>query len=289
MLRVSMAARTALFDDVSRLRDGRHLAYAEWGDPKGAPLFFFHAVPGSRLWFDEPATAARGVRLVTADRPGYGRSDLKEGASLFSWAEDFGQLCARLGIDRFAVAAWSMGCPYALAVASAFPKQVSRVGLLSISHVPPDERPESMTPLPEHDVSAAASDPAALIERWSVKEEWRVYTEQPAAILEGLPEVDKRMLNELGCRHALEENIREGMRQGLRGMLWEEVAMLRPWGFRLADIDVETYVWRGGHESALAREFVAERLKRARLTVWPDDGHCGFIRHWDEVLATLIA
>jgi hypothetical protein len=62
------------------------------------------------------------------------------------------------------------------------------------------------------------------------------------------------------------------MRQGLRGMLWEEVAMLQPWGFSLADIGVETHVWRGEHESAAAREFVAERLPRARLTVWPGEG-----------------
>lgn len=284
-----MAARTALRDDVIRLRDGRQLAYAEWGDPTGAALFFFHAVPGSRLWFDEPATAVHGVRLVTADRPGYGKSDLKEGASLLSWAEDFEQLAFHLGIDRFAVAAWSMGCPYALAVAAKFPKRVTRVGLLSISHLPPDERPESMTPPPEQDVQAAASDPVGLIERWSINKEWRVYAEQPESILEGLPAVDKRMLDELGYRHALEANIREGMRQGLRGMLWEEVAMLRQWGFRIADIGVETHVWRGGHETALAREFVAERLPHARLIVWRDEGHCGFIRRWDEVLATLIA
>jgi pimeloyl-ACP methyl ester carboxylesterase len=108
-------------DDVLRLRGGRRLAYAEWGDPAGAPLFFFHAVPGSRLWFDEPATAARGVRLVTADRPGYGRSDLKEGASLISWAEDFEQLGTHLGIDRFAVVAWSMVARMRLQLQRIFP------------------------------------------------------------------------------------------------------------------------------------------------------------------------
>lgn len=275
-----------LSDATVTLADGRRLAYAEWGNPTGMPLFFFHGVPGSRLWFDEPATAARGVRLVTADRPGYGRSDLKEGASLLSWAEDVEQLRAHLGIERFAVVAWSMGCPYALAVAVKLPERVTRAGLASISHVPPDERPESMTPLPEEDVRAAAGDPTALIERWSASEEWQVYAEQPEAILS---ESTKRTLDELGYREALEENMREGVRQGLRGMLWEEVAMLKLWGFRLADVRVETHVWRGEHETAAAREFVAERLPRARLTVWAGEGHFGFISRWDEILATMIA
>lgn len=279
---------TPLGDDVIRLADGRRLAYAQWGDRGGTPIFFFHAVPGSRLWFDESTTAGRGVRLVIADRPGYGRSDVKEGASLLSWADDAEQLANALGIDRFAVVAWSMGGPYALAAAAQLPERVTRLGLASISHVPADEQPESMTPPPEEDLRVAESDPTGLIERWAESPEWRVYAERPEAILEGLPEADQRMLDELGYRPALEEIVREGVRQGLRGMLWEEVAMLRPWGFRLPDVSVETHIWRGEHESAAAREFIAEQLPRARLTVWPGEGHCGFIRRWDEVLAVMV-
>ena len=36
-------------DNVLRLRDGRLLGYAEYGDPDGKPLFYFHGSPGSRL------------------------------------------------------------------------------------------------------------------------------------------------------------------------------------------------------------------------------------------------
>lgn len=278
-----------LREDAVRLRDGRMLRFAEWGVGEGTPVLFFHGVPGSRLWFDEPATARRRVRLITVDRPGYGRSDPKEGASLLSWADDVEQLADALGIARFAIVAWSMGGPYAIGAAARLPHRVTRLGLASISHAPPDERPESMAPPPEEDMRAAASDPVALIERWSRSEEWRVYAEKPEAVLEALPGVDKRMLDELGHRHALEKNMQEGMRQGLRGMLWEEVAMLRPWGFRLGDVGAETHVWRGQHETPAAREFVAERLPHAQLTVWEGDGHCGFIHRWDEILAAMVS
>jgi pimeloyl-ACP methyl ester carboxylesterase len=182
-----------------------------------------------------------------------------------------------------------MGGPYALAAAARLPERVTRLGLASISHVPADERPESMTALPEGDVRAAASNPRVLIERWAASEEWRVYAEQPEAIVKRLPDADERMLDELGFRGALEENMREGMRQGVRGMLWEEVAMLQPWGFHLAQIRVETHVWRGEHESAAPREFVSERVPRGRLTVWAGEGHCGFIRRWDDILAAMVA
>ena len=32
------------------LEDGRTLAYAEYGDPYGKPVFFFHGTPGSRFF-----------------------------------------------------------------------------------------------------------------------------------------------------------------------------------------------------------------------------------------------
>jgi hypothetical protein len=67
-------------DDLIRLGDGRALAYAQSGDPRGAPVFFFGGILHSRLWSpDDEATLSAGVRLITVDRPGYGRSDVQPG------------------------------------------------------------------------------------------------------------------------------------------------------------------------------------------------------------------
>ena len=62
------------------LRDGRILSYAEYGDPCGKPIFFFHGTPGSR-YFRPPdeITARLGVRLICVDRPGYGESTFQPG------------------------------------------------------------------------------------------------------------------------------------------------------------------------------------------------------------------
>lgn len=77
-------------EDLLSLPGGRRIAYAEWGDPDGTPPFFFHGGPGSRLQRPgEETTAARGVRLITVDRPpGYGLSDPQPGRRLvpaFLW------------------------------------------------------------------------------------------------------------------------------------------------------------------------------------------------------------
>jgi pimeloyl-ACP methyl ester carboxylesterase len=64
------------------LRDGRTLGYAEYGDPAGSPLLYFHGHPGSRLEAAFLATAAHRaqIRLVGVDRPGMGNVHLPAGA-----------------------------------------------------------------------------------------------------------------------------------------------------------------------------------------------------------------
>lgn len=59
------------------LPDGRTLAYTEVGAPDGTVTFSFHGAPGSRLELVEleGAFAAAGVRVIAADRPGYGLID----------------------------------------------------------------------------------------------------------------------------------------------------------------------------------------------------------------------
>ena len=75
-----LVASTPLREGSCRLRDGRSLAFAEWGAADGDPLLAFHGAPGSRLWCPDDfqpgkTTTEAGVRLITVDRPGYGRSD----------------------------------------------------------------------------------------------------------------------------------------------------------------------------------------------------------------------
>src|SRR5947209_5723448 len=101
------------------LRDGRHLAYAEYGDPQGSPVVFLHGWGDSRLTRhpDDRGTAALGVRLLTVDRPGVGWSDFQRGRTLLDWPDDLAQLAGHLGVPRFAILGHSGGGPFALACA----------------------------------------------------------------------------------------------------------------------------------------------------------------------------
>ena len=71
-------------DKIISLRDGRRLGYAEYGDPDGKPVFFFHGLPGSRRQRhpDNSIAIKLGARIIAIDRPGYGLSDFQQGRTI---------------------------------------------------------------------------------------------------------------------------------------------------------------------------------------------------------------
>src|ERR671934_2916699 len=120
-------------DRTIRLRDGRRLGYAEWGDPGGRPLLYFHGWPGSRVEgrLGDEAARAQGVRLIALDRPGMGLSDYQPRRALVDWPVDVSQVTAALGLDRFAVLGISGGGPYAAACAWKLSEQLAGAGIVS--------------------------------------------------------------------------------------------------------------------------------------------------------------
>lgn len=109
-----LAAQT----NVVRLHDGRNLAFAEYGAALGTPVFFFHGLPSCRLMHpDDNMCRALGVRLITADRPGFGRSDPQPGRTLLDWADDVAELADHLSLGKFAAVGTSGGGPFLAACA----------------------------------------------------------------------------------------------------------------------------------------------------------------------------
>src|SRR5262245_1279732 len=114
-------------DSTISIRGGRELAYTDMGPANGPCVFFFHGAPMSRLHLVplEPEFAARGLRVVSPDRPSYGRSSPQPGRSLRDWAGDVAALADALEIDRFHVAGHSSGGAYALVCAAELDERVT--------------------------------------------------------------------------------------------------------------------------------------------------------------------
>ena len=116
-----------MIDAMVKVGGDRLLSYSDVGDPDGACVFFFHGAPASRLALVDLAEtfAARGLRVVSPDRPCYGMSSPQPGRSLADWPSDVAALADALAIEHFAVAGHSSGGPYAVACAALLPERVS--------------------------------------------------------------------------------------------------------------------------------------------------------------------
>lgn len=271
------------------LRDGRSLAFAEWGDLSGRPVVLFHGAPGSRLLCpDEDATVSAGVRLITIDRPGCGRSDPDPDLSVVTFSDDYAELHGLLGLPPCPIVGWSGGGPYALACAVRTPALVSSVGLAA-SMAPAEEFGEGW----EDDRRIAdllrldrAAGVAAIAARYAG------LTEDPASAFadwDDPEDPDVRLLALPDVHEPMVQMVREGVRQGLVGVVADDAATYGPWGFSAAEVSQDVGVWLGS-ENRICRsdaEYLAATIPRATYVVFPGEGHLVPLRRWAEMLAWL--
>jgi pimeloyl-ACP methyl ester carboxylesterase len=288
MTRVTAVPRS---DSVVTLHDGRSLAYAEWGDPRGRPVFLFHGQPGSRLLCpDADATESAGVRLITVDRPGYGRSDPQPERALLSWADDYAELHSRLGLPPCPVVGWSGGGPYALACGIRTPTLVTSIGLAA-STGPLDVVPgvweglsaeeQTLTELLRRDRPAA---------RKQITEDCQWYADDPGSVFDGWDGPDGTLLAQPDVHEAMVEMMVEGARQGSVGYVADRVIKREPFGFAVADVTQDVSVWVGeadDPEFHAVAAYYAATIPRATYVIWPGEGHLVPLPRWAEMLAWL--
>ncbi len=267
------------------LPDGRELAFEEYGDPDGRPVLSFHGGLSSRLDAAPAHTAALalGVRIVSPDRPGMGRSTYQPGRRLLDWPTDVEALTDTLDIGRFAVMGWSCGGPYAAVCAAKMPERVTAVGLLSSAV--PFELFGSTKGLSNDDrilLFLVRRIPwlASALLRVSIADasESRLYRE----IRRSFPAVDAAALEERGQVADAVAFIKESMRQGTAGCLQDYRVFGNPWGFALDEVAAPVHIWEGAEDHTGPpeyRDLLLRHLRDARITVVPGEGHLSLLQH----------
>jgi pimeloyl-ACP methyl ester carboxylesterase len=271
---------------------GRTLAYEEHGDRSGRPVVLFHGAPGSRRFVpDAEATAAAGVRLLTFDRPGFGRSSRRAGRELLDTAGDVAALLDALALDRVALVGVSAGGPHALAcaVSDVVGPRVAAVAVVS-SPGPLDEVPgawEALGPRMQPTAEMARREPARSIR--AVERHMQPAVADPAGYLQGGPPADRALMADRSVRPMLVADVEEAFRPGAGGLADDLVAFWRPWGFGPADVAVPVWLWHGEQDTRGAPDaaYLAGTLPLCRPTTWADAGHLGVVSHWREVLDAL--
>ncbi len=109
------------------LPDGRILAFCEFGDPDGDPIFHAHGVPSSRLEgaLLHDSACKHGFRVISTDRPGIGQSTYLPGRRFLDYPKDISSLADALGLERFGVMGSSGGGAHTAVCAYAIPERLT--------------------------------------------------------------------------------------------------------------------------------------------------------------------
>lgn len=290
-----MSSRVDRQSCVVGLPDGRSLGYVEYGDPNGTPVVNCHGGLTGRLDIEPAAETARqlGVRILSPDRPGIGRSTRLRGRTIGDWASDVGALCDLLGLERFAVIGWSFGGPYAAAVAALLPARTT-AGAIVAGGVP------FSWPVATHGFENRTDALLFRLSRRLPPLAW-VGMRTTGAIAATAPRLWLRLASSALATRDVEVIERDGLAafgvsiaEGLRrpgGAVDDYVAYGLPWGFEYEQIAVPVHVWHGEADGFIPKswsEETARRIPQAALTVVPDAGHFVARDHWHEILGGLI-
>jgi pimeloyl-ACP methyl ester carboxylesterase len=277
------------------LRDGRALAYVEWGDPAGTPIIEFHGLPSPRQadTVSDAFLRGRGIRRIAVDRPGVGFSDPLPRRKLLDWPDDVEQLADALGLSTFAVLGVSGGAPHALACAWALPGRITGVTL--VSGIGPLDRPGAF-----QGMNRSAGRVMVLARRrpWLARVVVgfvvAVDRLRPGTVLQGLlralPDPDRQMASRPEVRKSLLESYALAFRQGTRGQVRDWAIMAMPWGFRPGDITVPVRLYHGEMDDRVPlhhAQHLAGTIPRCDLTVYPGEGHLIIFSHAEELLGGL--
>jgi pimeloyl-ACP methyl ester carboxylesterase len=266
--------------------DGRTLTFAEWGDRDGFPVFLLHGTPGSRLGrhYDESVYAEAGARVITYDRPGYGGSDRRRGRRVVDCVADVVAIADTLGIERFAVSGGSGGGPHALAVAARLPGRVSRAACVvgcAPYDIPGFDWFEGMDPLNVQECSWALQGEEVLVpelEQEATELLERVAAD-PAQLLGeewGLSEADRAELARPERHDVIRQDVSEAVRGGVWGWADDDLGVIVPWGFDVAEIRIPTRVIYGLTDvlvPAQHGEWLARNVPSAEVVVEEALGH----------------
>lgn len=278
-----------------RLRDGRLLGYAEWGDSAGTPVLYFHGLHSSRLaLYQDPAFfAAHRIRFITIDRPGIGLSTFQRQRTLLDWPDDVAQLADARGLARFAILSITGGGMCALACAANMPDRLTGVACVSPS-APLDAPDISVPGATGRLVQLARRAPWALWAVYSVLVPW--LRRKPERIerlfASGLSAEDLKVEARPEMRQMQAAMLLEAFRSGYWGEVREVLLAARPWHLQFEKIAIPVQLWDGDHNHLVPPShaaYLARTLPAARLHIRPGGSYAVMVNHMEEILHSMAA
>lgn len=282
------------------LPDGRNLDVYVSGSDAALPLVFHSGTPGAAVppRGVERAVHARGLRVVSWSRPGYGGSTRQPGRAVVDVVADTASVLESLGADRCLVAGWSGGGPHALACAA---RLEATAAALVIAGVAPYGEPDLdfLAGMGQDNVeefgAALRGEPDLRAFLDAIAPDLRHITAEQVAAGFGadlLPDVDRAVLTDEFAED-LAASFRESVRLSVDGWLDDDLAFTQPWGFDLGEISTPTALWQGSEDRMVPfahGKWFEKHLPQATIHLEQGEGHLSVgLGALDRMLDELVA
>jgi pimeloyl-ACP methyl ester carboxylesterase len=269
--------------------DGRVLAVEEAGDPDGLPVLVHNGTPNSRLLYPPVVAdaAARGLRLIGYDRPGFGGSSPQPDRSVADCAADVRAIAAALGIERLVTWGISGGGPHVLATAALLPDLVAAAASLA-SPAPPDapglDWYADMGQQNADDFRLILTDvPASRAKHEQDRDEALASSaETLAATMPSLLTPTDAAVFTGELAEYLYRSEQDGLAPGIEGWFEDSWALSHPWGFDPAAITVPLLVMHGREDLFVPfghGQWLAAHIPAAEPRLLDHDGHLTLLQN----------
>jgi len=278
---------------IQKLKDGRNLAYAEYGDINGIPVFYAHGGPGSHLegQFFHEAAIKYGFRFIATDRPGMGNSTYLENRTLLDYPSDISELADTLDIDKFGVMGWSAGGAHTTVCGYAIPERLifnfSFAGYTNFAELPEAEK-YLKSKMDQISVGLSKTHPKLFkmffdLMGFSEKHLPKSYFK---ALMKEVTETDQEIAKNEEFHKLFMEDQTEAFKQGSKGVTTDAAVHYVDWGFRLKDIPIKLNVFHGTDDTMVPFEYgkhIAKNVPNCILHTIKGEGHLFPYKHLDEI------
>jgi pimeloyl-ACP methyl ester carboxylesterase len=277
-------------DDIVMLADGRTLAYSTIGASDGPVVCYQHGAPGGRLELLglDDAFTAEGIRVVTADRPGYGGSTPLADRTTAAWADDVAALAAEVHAERFGVIGLSSGGPYAVACAALLGDRV--LGAVIAAGNTDMSWPAARDGYLDSELAIMAlSDPDAAVAHCVER-----YGPDGARFFEGgmdLGPTDTSWLTDEPKATALFTAMAEAFRQGVVGYAHDIWVQGRAWSFDPSTITCPVIVAHGEDDRLVPiahSRHTASLIPGVEMRLVPGVGHLSLLDEFPDLAAEIL-
>ncbi|ACY13693.1 alpha/beta fold hydrolase [Haliangium ochraceum] len=235
-------------------------------------LLWHHGSPQTGAVLPPVAAVADelGLEVVSFARPAYGGAPRMPGRTCADVVAGIRAALDERGIGEVVSVGASGGGPHALACAALMPDRVRAV--VTFASIAPYTGDESWF--------AGMASPGGL--RAAVRGEAAraAFAETDAFDPASFTDADYATL--AGAWSALGEDAQRAEREGPWGLIDDDLAFTRPWGFGFADVQASVHLYQGGDDRVVPphhAEALQAAFPRARLVCVPGAGHISILEH----------